>query len=91
MYDTMRILPLECDGVFYYDHGTPEYGQICVAHTGKGTYIKGTYGGYLPYCKKYKILNGVEYTCPNLKMVKMDIHVPSVVWVKNDVIRTTKN
>jgi hypothetical protein len=84
----MRFFNLECEGVTYREN-TPEFGQICIARTDKNTYIKGMYGGYLPYCKKYKILNSTEYTCPT--MIKMSTPVQSVVWVKDDAFWTTNN
>jgi hypothetical protein len=84
----MRLLDIECEGVTYREN-TPEFGQICIARTGKGTYIKGVYGGHLPYCKKYKILNGTEYTSPT--MIKMDTPVQSVVWIKDAAFWTTEN
>ena len=80
--------PLVCDGVEYHDNGRPEFGQICVvSHDGK--YIKGTYGGYLPYCRKHKIVNCTEYTCSKV-MIKTDRRIQTL-WITHDVIRTTKN
>jgi hypothetical protein len=86
----MRILPIECDGVEYHDNGLPELGQLCIA-TKNGTYLKGFYGGSLPYCKKFKMFKCVEYTCSELTLIKIDAPVKDVVWVTDNLFRTTKN
>ena len=72
-----------------YETRIPEFGQICIARM-KDTYMKGEYGGYISYCKKYKMLHYTEYTSSVNKLVKMETPVKSVVWVM-DTVFWTKN